>query len=73
MKLSDFLADMQDSGKVVVKAKDLRKYTQQCKEWERIAISQGDTIKKLMAKIDRLEEKLVLKEIAEQVEIDLFA
>ena len=73
MKLSDFLTDMQDSGKVVVKAKDLRKYVQQCKEWERIAISQGDTIKKLMAKIDRLEEKLVLQEIAEPLEIDLFA
>jgi len=73
MKLSDFLADMQDSGKVAVKAKDLRKYAQQCQEWERIAISQGDTIKKLMTKIDRLEEKLVLKEIEEPLEIDLFA
>jgi len=73
MKLSDFLADMQDSGKVVVKAKDLRKYAQQCLYWERAIRCQDDVIKKLMDKIDRLEEKLVLKEIEEPLEIDLFA
>ena len=73
MKLSDFLANMQGSDvKVAVTEKQLRQFAQQSFGWEGLAKEQGKTIKKLMAKIDRLETKLILKGIKEPVTIDLF-
>ena len=73
MKLSDFLSDLTDTGIVRVEAKQLRKYVQQCNEWENVANSQGKTISELMVKIDMLENKLFANEYEKPVVIDLFA
>jgi len=73
MKLTDFLVNMQGSEvKVAVTEKQLRQFAQQSFGWEGLAKEQGKTIEKLMAKIDRLEDELALKELKEPVTIDLF-
>ena len=73
MRLTDFLVNMQDTGRVLVEAKQLRKYAQTAKGWEDLVGTMAKTNSNLRDKVDRLEAKLALKEIEEPATIDLFA
>ena len=78
--LTDFLKDMRDSRDTYIKVSEhqLRGYTQQAREWERLAAIQKATIAKLTIKINKLEEDIELYKIENRSlkkteTIDLFA
>jgi len=78
--LTDFLKDMRDSRDTYIKVSEhqLRGYTQQAREWEKLAAIQKATIAKLNIKINKLEEDIELYKIENRSlkkteTIDLFA
>jgi len=71
MKLTDFLTDLTDSGKVLVEAKQLREFAQLCDTWKRVATSGEKKIKSLLYENEKLKDSLNFYELNKPITVDL--